>query len=751
MSPFTKGSIKRKLTLMVMVITVSSLILAGSIFISVDMSAAEDSMSSRINTLTRVISDRITASIIFDDPTVAEQMLSALEQDQSILLACVYVEQDSLFALYSRDNKKACPKTPRDIYLSQNKNQLEFSQAITINEKNIGSLYVIASAKELNERLLWFALIAIVVTLLASIIAFFAVITMQKYITDPLIKLKDITDEISKNGNYNQVLPTVGDDEIASLCRSFGLMMDQIHHREAERQRAEDTLKQSENRFRALIENAPISIHEIDLNGCISSMNASGLKMINVNDESAICGLNYLDNVCEKDRPNVRNLLNKAFLGKASFFEFGGTSEHLPQYFSSSFVPIKDEKGVVQRLMGITVDLSEVKANENALRRSQKMDAIGQLTGGIAHDFNNILGIIMGNLELLKIKLSGDEPTLERIEKALKGTQRGADITHKLLRFSRDKAQGDQLICANDIISNIDDLVAKSLTVTIEVQTHLSEDLWPIRVDPGDLEDAILNLSLNAKDAMPEGGTLIIETTNKVLNESYVKSNPESSLGEFIMISVSDTGTGMPEDVKERVLEPFFTTKEQGKGTGLGLSMVYGFIQRSGGHIKIYSELEEGTIFHLFLPRERNNEDNKANEERPPVNLARGTETILIVDDEDALLDIASEYLSPLGYTLLTANNTKQALATIKENKAINLVFSDVIMPGDMDGYHLAEASIKASPKLKVLLASGFTKKRESEMKNENAFLLNLAKKRLHKPYNQQELSEAIRHTLDED
>ena len=460
-------------------------------------------------------------------------------------------------------------------------------------------------------------------------------------------------------------------------------------------------------------------------------MNISGLNMMNVDSESAICGLNYLDSVYDKDRSNVRNLLKKAFLGESSFFEFRGSSEHLPQYFSSSFVPIKDEKGAVQRLMGITVDLSETKANENALRRSQKMDAIGQLTGGIAHDFNNILGIIMGNLELLKTKLSGDESALERIEKALKGTQRGADITRKLLRFSRDKAQEDQLICANDIISNIDDLVAKSLTVAIEIQTHLSEGLWPIRVDPGDLEDAILNLSLNAKDAMPEGGTLIIETTNKVLDESYVKSNPESRSGEFIMISVSDTGTGMSEDVKERVLEPFFTTKEQGKGTGLGLSMVYGFIQRSGGHIKIYSELGEGTALHLFLPRERNGEDNKDTKQRSPINLPRGTETILIVDDEDALLDIASEYLSPLGYTLLTANNAKKALAIIKENNTINLVFSDIIMPGDMDGYHLAEASIKAYPNLKVLLASGFTKKRGGTMDNEKCLSIQPGEKPL--------------------
>jgi len=394
-------------------------------------------------------------------------------------------------------------------------------------------------------------------------------------------------------------------------------------------------------------------------------------------------------------------------------------------------------------------DITEKNTNEIALRRAQKMDAIGQLTGGIAHDFNNILGIVMGNLQILEMKLAGNDDALTRIKKALKGTLRGADITRRLLRFSRFQSPDTELTDANKIIRNMDELVAKSLTVSIELQTHFSEDLWPVNINPGDLEDTILNLSLNAKDAMPKGGSLIIETFNKVIDYDYVRYNPESKVGDFVVISMSDNGSGMTEETKNKVLEPFFTTKEHGIGTGLGLSMVYGFVKRSGGHIKIYSEVGEGTTIHLFLPRAEKAAETAVDKEHPFAELPRGTETILIVDDEDELIDIASEYLTHLGYSILTAVDAKQALKQLNANKHIDLIFSDIIMPGHLDGYQLAETIHKERPSLKILLASGFTKKREDSTGVANEYLLGLAKNRLHKPYTQSELAIAIRSTLD--
>ena len=472
--------------------------------------------------------------------------------------------------------------------------------------------------------------------------------------------------------------------------------------------------------------------------------------MMGFDDELAILGLAYLNIVCEEDRQNVERLLSEALGGTTSFFEFKPVSEKNTRYLSSSFVPIKDEHGRVQRLMGITLDITKNKFNEIALRRAQKMEAVGQLTGGIAHDFNNILGIIMGNLEILKMILKGNDKANILIEKAHKGTMRAADITRHLLRFSRIETIKTIPTNVNTIFENIDELIARSLTVSIEVQTQLSENLWPVNVDPGDLEDAILNLSLNAKDAMPEGGTLIIETSNKLLDDDYVALNPGSSSGEFVMISISDDGIGISEDLIDKVLEPFFTTKELGAGTGLGLSMVYNFVKRSGGHIKIYSELGKGTTFNIFLPRAHSEAKIETNKVLASTELPRGKETVLIVDDEEALVDIATKNLQMLGYKVLTAANAQQALNVIEDNKSIDLIFSDMIMPGEIDGYQLADRLLKIDPRYKILLTSGFTKQRGERPIDDNKYMNELVNKRLHKPYNQSELALAVRRVLDE-
>lgn len=746
----TGGSIKLKLTLMVMTITMCSLLLVGVTFVSIDQSSASDAMFSRINVLARVISSRITAAVRFDDQDAAERILSTLQEDKSVLFACAFATSGELVASYSMDGIVKCPKNIPNKPDYQNDGTLDLFQPINLNEERLGDLYLSASTQELNERLLRFSSIVLAVTLFASVIALLLVMSLQKYITAPLIKLRDITDNISTYGNYDQALPEAGDDEIGSLYRSFSQMMAQIKLRIAERQSAEYTLKQSENKFRTLVQNAPVCIHEIDLEGRLTSMNNTGLKMMGFENELAILGFVYLDVVCEEDRQNVEKLLSQALNGTANFFEFQSISEKDTRYFSSSLVPIKDEHGQVQRLMGITVDITKNKLNEIALRRAQKMEAIGQLTGGIAHDFNNILGIIMGNLDLLKMTLKGNDEANILIGKARKGTLRAADITRHLLSFLRIEAIKTAPTNVNTIFENIDELIARSLTVSIEVKTQLSEDLWPVNVDSGDLEDAILNLSLNAKDAMPEGGTLIIETSNKRLDDDYVTLNPGSSKGEFVMISISDDGIGIPEDLIDKVLEPFFTTKELGAGTGLGLSMVYNFVKRTGGHIKIYSELGKGTTFNIFLPRGGCVDKKDVNEVLLPTELPRGKETILIVDDEEALLDIATKNLQSLGYKVLTAANALLALNITENNNAVDLIFSDMIMPGGMDGYQLADTIHSKYPRIKILLTSGFTKTRDERLTDDNEYMKKLVNNRLHKPYGRSELAHTVRSVLDE-
>jgi len=394
-------------------------------------------------------------------------------------------------------------------------------------------------------------------------------------------------------------------------------------------------------------------------------------------------------------------------------------------------------------------DITEQKRTEEALRRSQKMEAIGQLTGGVAHDFNNILGIIQGNLDIIDRMLPSNNLAKERVEKAQKGVKRAAEITKKLLGFSRKDPKTINVVVVNNIIGNIKDLIAKSVTATIKVETSLAADLWTTAIDPGDFEDAIINISLNARDAMPDGGILRIETKNKILEENNARFSPTGQAGEFVLISISDTGVGMSEEVQGKMLEPFYTTKETGKGTGLGLSMVYGFVERSGGHINVYSVPAKGTVINLYLPRANldviaQNGDDLASSEVP-----QGTEKILIVDDEVDLLDIASSFLRELGYLVETAKNADQALKVLRNNAKFDLLLCDVVMPGEMDGYQLAATIHGEQPALKTLLTSGFTKQQWSRSNSEGDFFDKLTGDLLNKPYNLAELAQSVRHILD--
>jgi len=511
--------------------------------------------------------------------------------------------------------------------------------------------------------------------------------------------------------------------------------------------KAEEKIHHLRNYLSNIINSMPSVLIGVDGDGTVTQWNEETARVTGLSEEYAL-GQPLAESFprLAPDMQHVHKAIESRKEQKISKRQYQQDDETLYEDMTIYPLVANGVAGAVIRLD----DISAAHASEAALRRAQKMEAIGQLTGGIAHDFNNILGIIMGNLELLKFKLVDSDEALERVENALKGSQRGADITRKLLSFSRNTTQDAKPTQVNTIVENMQELISKSLTVSIDMQTKLAGDLWTVEIDPGDLEDAILNLSLNAKDAMPEGGTLVIETENIVLDEAYVNSNPESQCGDFVLISVRDDGVGMPKDVREKALEPFFSTKEQGKGTGLGLSMVYGFTQNSGGHVSIISELNEGTSFQIYLPRAKMKSKVAAERKNHLTELPRGTETILIVDDEATLVEIAEEHLKYLGYSVLSALDASQALDILAENNSVDLVFSDIIMPGDMDGCRLAQSVHELYPTHKILLVSGFTKKQGGLPESDSAFVLELLRKRLHKPYNLPELALAVRYALDE-
>jgi PAS domain S-box-containing protein len=385
-------------------------------------------------------------------------------------------------------------------------------------------------------------------------------------------------------------------------------------------------------------------------------------------------------------------------------------------------------------------DVTAQRDAESRLHQAQKMDAVGQLTGGVAHDFNNLLTVIIGALEVDPQCIPAEmRPS---IEQAMRAAERGAALTHRLLAFSRQQMLVARSVDFNRLIGDMDELLRRTLEEHVEIELRLASDLWPALADSGQLENSLLNLAINARDAMPEGGKLTIETGNVHLDDDYASHNADVAPGDYVMMAVTDTGTGMPEDVLAHVFEPFFTTKEVGKGTGLGLSMIYGFAKQSGGHAKIYSEVGHGTTVRLYLPRLTNEPKAAAAAADPP--RTGGGGTILVVEDNPDVRRLVVRQLRDLGYEVIEAANGPQALQILDGGALIDLLFTDVVMPGGMTGRQLAEAAKTRRPGLKTLFTSGYT---------EDSILrlgkLDPGVRLLSKPYRKHELAARIRETMD--
>ena len=375
------------------------------------------------------------------------------------------------------------------------------------------------------------------------------------------------------------------------------------------------------------------------------------------------------------------------------------------------------EEAVKERTRALEAEYDARKRIEESLRQAQKMEAVGQLTGGVAHDFNNLLTVVLGGLDMIDrlVPELPPSPAATRIvrakEMALQGAQRAATLTSRLLAFSRQQALDPQVIDANKLVAGVCDFLRRTLGEAVSLETVLAGGLWRTFADPNQLENALLNLALNARDAMPNGGKVTIETANCYLDQAYVEPLLEPvEPGQYVMIAVADTGIGMERETRERAFDPFFTTKGVGKGTGLGLSQVYGFVRQTGGHVRIYSEIGEGTTVKIYL-RRRFGDEESTNPKLRTQDTARaiGTETILVVEDDEALRNYTTEILAELGYVVLEAHDGPSALHVL-ENKRIDLLFTDVVMPGGMNGRQLADEAVRRRPQLKVLFTTGYTR-----------------------------------------
>jgi PAS domain S-box-containing protein len=359
----------------------------------------------------------------------------------------------------------------------------------------------------------------------------------------------------------------------------------------------------------------------------------------------------------------------------------------------------------------VTERTEQLRKNEDALRQSQKMEAVGQLTGGVAHDFNNLLQIIIGNLDTLQRNLPAESARLQRAARnAMTGAQRAATLTQRLLAFSRRQPLDPKPLDVNLLVNGLSDMVHRTLGETIAVETVLGAGLWRVEADPAELEAAIINLAVNARDAMSNGGRLTIETSNAHIDEAYVASHTEVVPGQYVAVAVTDTGVGMDAKTVAQAFEPFFTTKAVGKGTGLGLSQVYGFVKQSGGHVKIYSEIGHGTTVKVYLPRLATQGAGEEDIDPGPSPEAAKEETVLVVEDDDEVRAYSVDSLRELGYRVIEAHDGPSALRLLERQPRVDLLFTDVVLPGGLTGAQVAAQARTLRPALRVLFTTGYAR-----------------------------------------
>jgi len=509
------------------------------------------------------------------------------------------------------------------------------------------------------------------------------------------------------------------------------------------------TQRGSENKLRAVVDNVVDGLITIDERGHIESFNPACERIFGYSADE-VMGQNIKMLMPEPYRAEHDGYLshyvstgNARIIGTAGR-EVSGKRKNgmvFPMDLSVSAFQLKDGR----HFSGIIRDITERKEAEKAqeqLRQIQKIEALGQLTGGIAHDFNNIIAVILGNLDFLQERAR--DPALQNfIKPSIEAAMHGAELTQRLLAFGRKQSLQPQVISLNDLVTHFSTLVYRTLGERVKIVPALMPDVWPVNVDPGQLEAAILNLSVNARDAMPDGGILTYETKNISLQNVWVTRDMEIPPGDYVMLAVNDTGTGMPPEVIQKAFEPFFTTKGIGKGSGLGLSMVYGFVKQSAGHIHIESEVGRGSSIRIYLPRATGDIVASEKKNETPVPVEKRATIILVVEDNKNVLKLTSEMVESLGYEVIQAENGDSALQILEKRKDIDLLLSDVMLPGTLNGPALARRAVKLLPHLKVLFNSGYAADDifESGMLEEGAHLIS-------KPFRKRQLAEKIAELL---
>ena len=686
-----------KLIIMMLLVSLLAISIVGVIRIIWSTDKASNTITENLTAVTNLISAQSDTALSFSDSRLSDANLKALENISSVRFSCIFTKNGDLFSDYQRPggHNYQCPpfNTIEQSEVVFSDDSILIYKSILLGSEVIGHLYLNSDKSRIDEITQEQIIFSLIALLSSAIFVFLIAYWVQRIVSHPVSKITEIANTISTENDHELRVDLSSNDEIGQLAKSFNYMLDSLQ------------LKQEEQ---AEILNSMLDgVITINEQGLILTFNQSAERIFgyasqeiigkNISylmpDPYARMHDNYIKNYC-KDGKSYFIGTNRTVSAKRE------NGEVFP--LSLSIAELSKNLDGQRRFIGSCIDLTKEKMQEEQLRRTQKMDAIGQLTSGIAHDFNNMLGVILGYSDLLSESLEDNKKLKKYVDQILKAGKRGSKLSKKLLSFSKRDLEEAETLDINNILNDSKEMIINVLTSRIKLELSL-ESTSLIKIVPNELEDVIINMCINASHAIELAGTVEIKTEDRHLNVFEAK-NLNLITGEYVVLSIKDDGKGMDQQIRDKIFEPFFTTKGD-KGTGLGLSQAYAFVERSRGAITLESSPGKGTEFIMYFPKYDYIDKVVSVNEKHDTKFY-GNESILAVDDEEQLLKFISDSLRIYGYHVYTAKTPKEAMKILKNN-SIDMVISDVVMP-EMDGFELSRYIQKKYPNIKIQLVSGY-------------------------------------------
>ncbi|HET6777298.1 MAG TPA: ATP-binding protein [Gemmatimonadales bacterium] len=739
---FRDRPIRQKVNLLIAAASGMALVLAAVGLIVYDVTTVRPRGLRDLMAQVELIRINTMAAMAFQDQEAATENLGTLRAKREIASAALFGPDGRLFASYVRPGEAAVPRNARPPaagHTYQN-NRLTISERVQNEGQALGWITMEYTLPPLWSRLPQYGIITGVVLLALLTVSLLLWRLLESSITEPLARLAEASKAVAQSRTRQARPVKPADDEIGHLTDAFNDMLSTLEHRES-------ALRESTAQLLEAMTVARMGSWAWDVHESTLSWGGREAEVFGPRGKPADASLrSFLDLVHPSDRAAVEHGLSRAAeTGQRCELDFRVLDpDGHTRWLALKGQRVHEDGRGSSKLVGLVMDMTDRRRLEEQLLQSQKLEAIGRLAGGVAHDFNNLLTGILGyaNFALKSLPENhASRPDILEIERA--GT-RAAALTGQLLAYARRQMIAPKIVSLNELVTNMESLLRRLIGEDVDLETRCAPQLWPAQIDPGQFEQVIINLAVNARDAMPSGGRLTIETSNCTLDDTYVSQHPEVVPGEYVMLAVADTGIGMDSATQVRIFEPFFTTKEQGKGTGLGLAVCYGIVRQANGHLWVYSERGRGTTFKVLLPRTLE-EGEAAAMPKPPEQLSsQGRETVLVVEDEPVVRRLTVRALTERGYHVLEAEDGESALSVAREHQGdLQLLVTDVVMPG-MNGKELADRLAADRPDLRVLYISGYA---EHAVVRQGVLVEGIAF--LSKPFDLSELARTVREVLD--